>query len=255
MNDPNNPCIFCKIRKEEFQFENQLAYSSKDSFPVSEFHSLIVPKRHVETYFDLTKEEKIALMDEALLRSLNKFDNCNISQVTSSDDGSISIGSEQNTGGGSVASSDMSGTDISMPQENSDKEESVSANTDIQVFKSKEEDGNGSPSRLNPSQANGANGKIPEENSIMSFSMLLNLVETSNAENKELLWKFVKKYKENISEKDHPIFDNLVGYAIKYFNDVIKAKKKYKIPDQIEKKALEALISVSYTHLPSPRDS
>ena len=87
------------------------------------------------------------------------------------------------------------------------------------------------------------NGSVPKEKMIMSFSMLLNLVETSNAENKELLWKFVKKYKENISEKDHPIFDNLVGYAIKYFNDVIKAKKKYKTPDQIEKKALEALIS------------
>ena len=63
MKDPNNPCIFCKIRKEEFQFENQLAYSSKDSFPVSEFHSLIIPKRHVETYFDLNKEEIQACYD------------------------------------------------------------------------------------------------------------------------------------------------------------------------------------------------
>ena len=86
------------------------------------------------------------------------------------------------------------------------------------------------------------NGKIPREKMIMSFSMLLNLVETSNAENKELLWKFVKRYKEDISEKEQPIFDDLVGYAIKYFNDVIKTKKKYKTPDQKEKKALEALI-------------
>ena len=37
------------------------------------------------------------------------------------------------------------------------------------------------------------NGKIPNESMIMSFSMLLNLVETSNASTKELLWKFVKK--------------------------------------------------------------
>ena len=44
MKDPNNPCIFCKIKKEELQFENQLAYSSTDSYPVSKFHSLIVPK-------------------------------------------------------------------------------------------------------------------------------------------------------------------------------------------------------------------
>ena len=86
------------------------------------------------------------------------------------------------------------------------------------------------------------NSKVPKEKMIMSFSMLLNLVETSNANNKELLWKFVKKYKTNISEKEHPIFDKLVGYAIKYFNDVIKIQKKYKKPDNNEKLALQALV-------------
>jgi len=86
------------------------------------------------------------------------------------------------------------------------------------------------------------NGNVPKENMIMSFSMLLNLVEASNADNKILLWKFVKKYKPDILEKDFPIFDNLVGYAIKYFNDVIKAQKKYKIPNTDEKLALKALI-------------
>jgi len=86
------------------------------------------------------------------------------------------------------------------------------------------------------------NGKIPKEEMIMSFSMLLNLVETSNADTKELLWKFVKKYKPNILEKNYPIFDALIGYAIKYFNDVIKSKKNYKIPNDLEKLALEALI-------------
>ena len=91
------------------------------------------------------------------------------------------------------------------------------------------------------------NSNVPKENIIMSFSMLLNLVETSNADNKELLWKFVKKYKENISEKDHPIFDNLVDYAIKYFNDIIKAKKKYKTPNLEEKKALESLVKTLET--------
>ena len=53
----------------------------------------------------------------------------------------------------------------------------------------------------------------------MSFSMLLNLVETSNANSKELLWKFVKKYKKDIDEANQPIFDNLISYAIKYFNE------------------------------------
>ena len=87
------------------------------------------------------------------------------------------------------------------------------------------------------------NGNIPKEEVIMSFSMLLNLVEASNANSKELLWKFVKKYKKDISEKNNPIFDNLIGYAIKYFNDVIKLNKKYKNPNEEEKLALEALIN------------
>jgi len=86
------------------------------------------------------------------------------------------------------------------------------------------------------------NGEMPKEEIVMTFSMLLNLVETSNADSKELLWKFVKKHKKNILEKNHPIFDNLIGYAIKYFNDVIKLKKKYKNPNGEEKNALKALI-------------
>ena len=86
------------------------------------------------------------------------------------------------------------------------------------------------------------NGQVPKEDMIMTFSMLLNLVEASNADAKELLWKFVKKYKPDISEKNFPIFDGLVGYAIKYFNDVIKARKKYKKPNESEKSALVALV-------------
>jgi len=86
------------------------------------------------------------------------------------------------------------------------------------------------------------NGEVPKEDMIMTFSMLLNLVETSNANAKELLWKFVKKYKPDISEKNFPIFDGLVGYAIKYFNDVIKVQKKYKKPNETEKSALKALV-------------
>ena len=72
MKDPNNPCIFCNIRKEELQFENQLAYSSIDSYTVSRFHSLIVPKRHVETYFELTNEE-IQACNELILKTKEKI--------------------------------------------------------------------------------------------------------------------------------------------------------------------------------------
>ena len=86
------------------------------------------------------------------------------------------------------------------------------------------------------------NGKMPKEEIIMTFSMLLNLVQASNANTKELLWKFVKKYKKNLSEKNYPIFNNLISYAIRYFNDVIKKQKKYKNPNLEEKNALKDLI-------------
>ncbi len=75
------------------------------------------------------------------------------------------------------------------------------------------------------------NGNPPKEKSIMPFSVLLNLVGTSNATDKDVLWKFIKKNKKNIKVSDHPILDSLVGYALKYFKDIVKAKKKYRKPN------------------------
>ncbi len=72
MKDPNNPCIFCKIRKKELVFENQLAYSSIDSYPVSKFHSLIVPKRHINNYFELSTDE-LQACHELILKTKEKI--------------------------------------------------------------------------------------------------------------------------------------------------------------------------------------
>ena len=60
MKDPNNPCLFCDIKKSGCAHENNLAYASYDSYPVSKHHCLIIPKRHIKDYFDLTIEELIA---------------------------------------------------------------------------------------------------------------------------------------------------------------------------------------------------
>ena len=87
------------------------------------------------------------------------------------------------------------------------------------------------------------NGKPPKEKSIMPFSVLLNLVGTSNATDKEVLWKFIKKYKKDIKVSEHPILDSLVTYALKYFKEMVKPNKKYKKPDEKEKKALQDLVS------------
>ena len=70
MRDPNNPCIFCNISANDFALENELAYASYDTYPVSKYHALIVPKRHVENYFELNNEEVLAC--DALLKKLKK---------------------------------------------------------------------------------------------------------------------------------------------------------------------------------------
>jgi len=86
------------------------------------------------------------------------------------------------------------------------------------------------------------NGNPPKEKSIMPFSVLLNLVGTSNATDKEILCKFIKNYKKDIKVSDHPILDNLVTYALKYFEDIVKPNKKYRKPNEKEKKALQNLV-------------
>ena len=86
------------------------------------------------------------------------------------------------------------------------------------------------------------NGNPPKEKSIMPFSVLLNLVGTSNATDKDVLWKFIKRYKKDIQVSDHPILDSLVEYALKYFKDIVKQNKKYRKPNEKEKKALQDLV-------------
>jgi len=86
------------------------------------------------------------------------------------------------------------------------------------------------------------NGNPPKEKSIIPFSVLLNLVGTSNATDKDVLWKFIKKNKKDIKVSDHPILDSLVGYALKYFEDIVKPNKKYRKPNSKEKKALQDLV-------------
>ena len=63
MKDPNNPCLFCNSKISGVAYENDLAYASYDTYPVSEYHCLIIPKRHLSDYFELTNDELIACND------------------------------------------------------------------------------------------------------------------------------------------------------------------------------------------------
>ena len=50
-------CVFCEVPKEQMVGETELAYAIRDAFPVTPLHTLIIPKRHVQGYFELGRSE------------------------------------------------------------------------------------------------------------------------------------------------------------------------------------------------------
>jgi len=50
-------CLFCSIEQNRIIAQNELAYVIRDAFPVTDGHSLIIPKRHTATYFELGQAE------------------------------------------------------------------------------------------------------------------------------------------------------------------------------------------------------
>ena len=80
----NNECLFCTIDQERIIEQNDLAYVIRDGFPVTEGHSLIIPKRHAVDFFELTRDETEACNDllhlqrNALMASDNSITGFNI---------------------------------------------------------------------------------------------------------------------------------------------------------------------------------
>ena len=80
----------------------------------------------------------------------------------------------------------------------------------------------------------------PEEGGI-SFALLLNLAAVANAHEKGALWGFIRRYQPNLAPDTHPRLDALVGHALRYFDDFVKPKKKYRLPTEGESAALTEL--------------
>ena len=54
-------CLFCKAQeieyKKEVVYENDFFYATRDSYPVTKLHTLVIPKRHFQSYFDMNNDE------------------------------------------------------------------------------------------------------------------------------------------------------------------------------------------------------
>jgi lysyl-tRNA synthetase class 1 len=77
----------------------------------------------------------------------------------------------------------------------------------------------------------------------VSFALILNLVNASQADNKDVLWGFIKGYMGDISQDAEVYINQLLGYALSYFNDFVLPKKSYREASEKEIGYLEELVS------------
>ncbi len=75
----------------------------------------------------------------------------------------------------------------------------------------------------------------------VTFALLLNLVAASNADDKSVLWGFIRRHIPGASPEAYPLLDELAGYAVRYYADFVKPKKRHRAPDDEERAALQAL--------------
>jgi lysyl-tRNA synthetase class 1 len=85
-------------------------------------------------------------------------------------------------------------------------------------------------------------GAPPAKGSPVSFSLLLNLVSAADASTKDILWGFLERYLPGATPQSEPLLDQLVGYAINYYEDFVRPSKTFRAPDARERAAMEELV-------------
>ena len=84
-------------------------------------------------------------------------------------------------------------------------------------------------------------GNPPTAQLPVSFALLLNLVSASNAGDRGQLWGYIRRVAPDATPQKYPLLDQLVGFAIAYFDDFVKPAKVFRAPTPTERVALEAL--------------
>ncbi len=84
-------------------------------------------------------------------------------------------------------------------------------------------------------------GHPPAAELPISFALLLNLVSASNAHDKAVLWGFIRRHAADATPETYPLLDQLVGYAVAYYDAFVKPEKKFRAATPQEQAALLAL--------------
>jgi lysyl-tRNA synthetase class 1 len=75
----------------------------------------------------------------------------------------------------------------------------------------------------------------------VSFTLLLNLAAVCHAEEPDIVWAYVSDYARDVSAVTHPELDRMIGYAVHYYQDMVRPHKVYRLPDAEETGHLQAL--------------
>ena len=86
-------------------------------------------------------------------------------------------------------------------------------------------------------------GTPPTTDLPISFALLLNLASACQAEDKSVLWGFIRRYAPDATPENLPKLDLMVGYAVNYFHDFVKPAKSYRAATDVEATALADLAS------------
>ena len=82
-----------------------------------------------------------------------------------------------------------------------------------------------------------------EEETHLSFNILLNLASVCHTEDKAVLWHFISRTSPGASAETAPVLDRLLEYAINYYRDFVKPAQHYRKASEDEVKALEDLLA------------
>ncbi|MCA9621532.1 MAG: DEAD/DEAH box helicase family protein, partial [Myxococcales bacterium] len=61
MGDSAKPCIFCDLEERDLVWSSDFVLAVRDAMPVTDGHTLVIPRRHVATYFDASADERAAI--------------------------------------------------------------------------------------------------------------------------------------------------------------------------------------------------
>ena len=85
-------------------------------------------------------------------------------------------------------------------------------------------------------------GKAPANSAAgVTFGMLLNLAGVAHTDDKDVLWQYLRRYVPGATPENAPYLDKLLQGAVAYYQDFVKASKRFRLPADKERAALQDL--------------